>query len=82
MAYFPSEVEALAVFFQYLHYAQALLAVPEARGSQLRKHLFPNVAKGGVAQIMAQRDCLCQVFVQIERPGYGPCYLGDFQSMR
>ena len=46
------------------------------------QHLFTRMTEGRMAQIMPQRDRLCQVFVQPERSGDRAGDLCDLQRMR
>ena len=66
----------------------------DRRGDRLRKrdlivdatkdlveNRFTGVAKGGMAEVMAQRRRFREVLVEAERPGNGACQLPDFEGM-
>jgi len=43
---------------------------------------FPGVTKRGVAQVVGQRDTLCQILIQTKLPGNGSRDLRAFQRVR
>ena len=57
------QVQALAVLFQALHHADALIVVVEAFGAELVQNALAGVAEGRVPQIVPQRDGFGQVLV-------------------
>ena len=81
LAHFPGEVQAIAFLLQLLNNAEALVVVPEASGMQRAKLVFANVSKGGVSEVVAERDGFGQVFVEVQRSGDGSGNLGDFKSV-
>jgi hypothetical protein len=80
------EVEPLPVLFEHLHHAQALLGMVEAG---LRVELavdrveggLADVAEGGVAEIVAQRDRLGEVLVEAQGAADGAGDLGDLEGV-
>ena len=86
VAHLPGEVETLPVVLQHLHHPGALLVVLEAAQAQLPEHLVKDalagVAEGSVAQVVAERDSLGQVFVQPQRPRRRPGDAGHLQGVR
>ena len=75
------QVQALTVLFQLFHHPDALLIVPEAARYHSIQSTFPRMAERGMSQIVAQRNRLCQIFVQPQGPGDGPGDLGNLQGM-
>ena len=53
----------------------------KSKWADLIQGSFSCMSKGGVPQIMAQRDCLCQIFVEAQSLCNGPGVLGHFQGM-
>ena len=66
VAHFPREVEAAAVVLEHVDDAQALLVVVEAAGHQRVDDALAGVAERRVAEIVAERDRLGQLFVQAQ----------------
>ena len=64
--------------FELLNYAKAMARVGETGGVQLVDLILSYVTERGVAEVVAERDGLRQVLVEVERAGYGPGDLGDF----
>ena len=67
-----AEVQALAPLFQPVHHPQGLLVVAEPAGEDLVEDPLPRMAKGGVAQVVAQGDGLGKVLIEPQSPGDGP----------
>ena len=53
----------------------------ETPGHNLVEQPFPGVPKGGVAQIVAQGDGLCEILVQKQGAGHGACNARDLQRV-
>ena len=81
VAHLPGQVEAPAVFFQEIHHPQALAVVGKATGAQTVQRALPRVAKGGMAQVVAQGDGLGQILVQPQGAGDGAGDLRDLQRV-
>ena len=48
---------------------------------QLVQHRLPRVAKGSVAQVVAQSDGFCEILVKPQTPSDGAGDLADLQGM-
>src|SRR6056297_99210 len=77
-----SQVQAFALLFQQIDHPQTLTHMMKASGCQFGQNPLASMAKGGMAQVMRQRNGLCQIFVQAQCPGNGASNLGHFQGMR
>ena len=77
----PGKIESSAFFLKLVDNSQALLAVPESSSVQIGKLVLANVSERGVTQIVSQRYRLCEVLVEVQRPGGGARYLRDLQSV-
>ena len=53
----------------------------ESARTQPVQRPLPRMAKGCVAQIVPQRDGLCQIFIEAQRPSNGTGDLTDLQRM-
>ena len=82
VADFLRQVEALAVFFEQLHHAHALLVVTEPTRQARAERIFASVAKRGVPQIVTERDRLGQVLVEIQAAGDRPRDLHHLHGVR
>ena len=75
VAHLAREVEAAAAALEHVDHPQALDVVLEAPPVALAQHLvegrLAGVAEGRVAEVVAHRDRLHQVLVQLERPRDG-----------
>ncbi len=85
-AHFPRQVQpskTRVFLLQGFHDAQALAVVLESAVAlhQPVQDGFTLVAKGGVAQIVCQRDGLGQIFIQTQRTSDITRYPGDFHRM-
>ncbi|MPN05154.1 hypothetical protein SDC9_152404 [bioreactor metagenome] len=76
------QVETRAVVFEFFHDTEALHVVLKSAGKQLVEHVLAGVSKRRVPEIVPQRDCLRQVFVEPQRAGDRPRNLADLQRMR
>ena len=77
-----AEVQPPPVALEYVHDAQALLIVLEAAGIYAVERPLPCVAEGRMPQIVAQRDGLRQILVQLQRPRHGAGKAADLQRVR
>src|SRR5580765_3103075 len=82
VADFPREIQPAAIVPQDIHDAQALLVVLEAAGSQLVEDTLAGVAEGRVAEIVAERDGLGQLLVEVQHLRDRAGDLGDLQRVR
>ena len=71
-----------AIVLEHVDDAQALLVVIEAAGHQLAQHALAGVAERRVAQIVAERDRLGQLFVQAQHLRDGARDLRHFERVR
>ena len=81
VAHLPGEVEPLASLFQPVHHPQGLLVVGKTAGHEGVEQPLSRVTKGGVAQIVTQRNSLGQVLVKAQCPGNGAGNAVDLQSV-
>jgi hypothetical protein len=77
----PVEIE-IALFEidddpQALHIVVETAPAPDA----MVQRILSRMAEGRMAEIMGQRQCLGQIFVEAERPGEAARNLGDFQRV-
>ncbi len=75
------QVQPLALFFQKIDHPEALLVVLETSRLQSGKNRFACMAKGRMAEIVAQGYGLGQRLVESECAGDGPGDLGHFEDM-
>ena len=71
-----------AIVLEHVDDAQALLVVIEAAGHQLAQHALAGVAERRVAEVVAERDRLGQLFVQAQHLGDRARDLRDFERVR
>src|SRR5699024_8997409 len=77
-----AEVESAALFLNEIDDAQALLVVVEAGRVYLADGALARVSERGVPQVMAQRDGLREVFVELEGARDGARYARDLERVR
>ncbi len=82
VAHFPREVQAAAVVLQQIDDAQALLVVVEAARHQRVDHPLAGVSERRVAEIVAERDRLGQLLVQVQHLRDGARDLRDLERVR
>ena len=69
--------------FEFVHDAEGLDVVlePSVIPHQPVENLFPRVAEGGVPEVVRERHCFGEVFVEAERPGDRARDLRDLEGM-
>ena len=81
VAHLPCEIQALPVVLEHIDDPQALLVMIEASGDQVVEHALAGVAERRVAQIVAQRDGLGELLVQLQHLGDGSRDLRHLQRV-
>ena len=66
VAHFPRQVQPLAIVLEHVDDAQALLIVVESAGNELVEHPLARMAERRVAEVVAQRDRLGELLVQLQ----------------
>ena len=66
VAHFPRQVQPLAIVFEHVDDAQALVIVVESAGDELVEHALARMAERGVAEVVAERDRFGELFVQLK----------------
>ena len=77
-------VKQRVTLLQVVHHAQALQVVLKTAVAchAFVEGILPGMAKGGVAQVMRQRNRLNQVFIEAQRAGDGAAQLRHLQGVR
>ena len=82
VADFPGEVEATPLVLQDLDHPQALLVVAEGTVQERGQGLLAQMPERRVPEVVAERDRLGEVLVQLEGARGRPGDLGDLEGMR
>ena len=82
VAHFPRQVQAAAIVFEQVDDPQALLVVIEAARHQTIDDALAGVAERRVAEIVAERDRLGELFVQPQHLGDCPGNLRHLERVR
>ena len=82
VAHFPREIQAAAVVLEHVHDAQALLVVVEPARHELVEHALAGVAERRVPEVVAERDRLGQLLVQVQHFRDGARDLRDLERVR
>ena len=81
VSHLKGQVEAPAIFLEYVNNSKTLLEMVKPSGIYLAKYIFSCVAEWSMAEVMAQRDGLGKVLIQTQGFCYCSRYLGDFKGM-
>ena len=82
VTHFPCQVQAFAIVLEHVDNAQALLVVIEAARHQLAQDTLTGMAERRVAKIVAERDRLGELLVQVQHLGDRSRDLRNFQRVR
>ena len=82
VAHFPREVQPLAIVLEHVDDAQALLVVVEPAGNELVEHALARMPERRVPEIVAERDRLGQLLVQLQHLGDRSRDLRDLERVR
>ena len=82
VAHFPRQVQALAVVFEQINDAEALLVVLEPSGHERLEHTFAGVAERRVPEVVAERDRLGELLVEPEHLRNAARDLRHFERVR
>src|SRR5699024_3281771 len=69
---FPGQVQSSSVFFQSLHYPEALSYVRKSKRADPVQDLFSCVYERGMSQVMSQGNGLYQIYIKIQSLCNGP----------
>jgi len=81
LAYFPRQIQALAIVFKLIHDSEALVVMAETIWVKSAKLILTYMAEGRVPHVVAHGDRLGEVFIQVESPGYSSSNLRDLEGV-
>jgi hypothetical protein len=79
------KVQSVPVFLEVVDDTQGVIVMAEGASVSCEgagEGFFSGVTEWGVAEIVAEGDRLCEVFVEAESAGYGTGYLHHLQGVR
>ena len=75
VADFPGEVQTFAIFFEHFDDTHALFVVAETARQTCTQRVFAGVPERGMPEVMAERNGLRQVLVQVQASRDRPRHL-------
>ena len=82
VTHFPGQVQPVAIVFEHIDDPEALLIVVESAGNELVEHALARVPERRVPEIVAKRDRLGELLVQLQHLRDGPRDLRDLERVR
>ena len=82
VADFPGQVQPGAIVLEHVDDAEALLVVVEPAGDEIVEHALSGVAERRMPEVVAERNRLGEVFVQLQDLGDAPGDLRHLERVR